>query len=123
VQLQPIVAPWTVDTIPPETTILTGPIGDVASHEAHLTFTANEPATFECSLDGAAYQHCASPYYIPYLRLGQHILFVRATDRAGNREAAAAVRIWNVVQRSSRSEPENAAGSGPSTVPSARERR
>ena len=38
---------------PPDTTIHGGPTGPTSATSATFTFSANEPATFECSLDGA----------------------------------------------------------------------
>src|SRR5207302_137555 len=56
----PASATWTVvDTTPPETTITDGPSGTTTTHSASLSFSASEPATFECSLDGAAWSSCS----------------------------------------------------------------
>jgi large repetitive protein len=55
---------WTEepDTVPPETTIGSGPEATTVSTSARFTFSANEPnSRFECSLDGAAFEACTSP--------------------------------------------------------------
>ncbi|HEX9696471.1 MAG TPA: hypothetical protein VGB64_09200, partial [Actinomycetota bacterium] len=87
---------WTVDTIPPESTITAGPSGIVASASASLSFTANETSTFECMLDGGAWQSCDSPKTYAGLPDGAHTFGVRATDQAGNAEATAATRAWTI---------------------------
>jgi hypothetical protein len=51
---------------------------------------ADEPATFECDLDGEGYAPCAASASFP-LAPGQHTLAVRATDPAGNTDASPAV--------------------------------
>ncbi|HEY6636887.1 MAG TPA: calcium-binding protein [Solirubrobacterales bacterium] len=53
------------------------------------TFTANEPSTFACSLDGGPFAPCSSPFSAK-LRRGAHTLSVRATDAAGNADATPA---------------------------------
>jgi hypothetical protein len=55
---------WTVeDQTPPETTILSGPAAEIGlGTPAVFVFASNElGATFECSLDGAAFAACAAP--------------------------------------------------------------
>ena len=60
---------------PPTATVTGGP---------PFTFKSEEAATtYECSLDGAAFAACGSPY-APVLAPGTHTLAVRATDRRGN---------------------------------------
>ena len=53
--------PFTVETRAPETVIDSGPSGFVASTSATFEFTADETATFECSIDGAPYSGCTTP--------------------------------------------------------------
>jgi hypothetical protein len=78
---------WTVDTTAPVSTI-TSPATDLTTNKTDVTFafTANEPATFLCSLDGAAGSACSSPLLESGLTDGSHIFQVTATDRAGNIE-------------------------------------
>ena len=57
----PAIAEWIVDTVPPVVTIEAAPAATTASTDANFTFSADEPATFECPLDGAAFSACPSP--------------------------------------------------------------
>jgi len=76
---------WDVDTVAPETTLT----GDAPP----FSWTANEPATFSCSVDGGAWGACAVP---TGLEGGLHAFEVKAIDRAGNEDAAPAQRVWFV---------------------------
>ncbi|WP_082282730.1 Ig-like domain-containing protein [Myxococcus hansupus] len=88
---------WTVDTVAPDTTLVSGPSGTTSSSSATFTFTANEsPATYECSLDGAAFTACTSPANLSNLADGSHTFAVRARDAAGNVDATPATRTWTV---------------------------
>jgi large repetitive protein len=88
---------WTVDTIAPDTSIDDGPSGLTNRTFATFTFSANEAgATFECSLDDAAYAPCTSPRTYTDLAEGEHNLRVRATDPAGNTDAPPATRAWSI---------------------------
>jgi hypothetical protein len=49
-----------------------------------FAFAADEPATFECSLDEAGYASCSSGYQLVALNDGLHNVKVRATDLVGN---------------------------------------
>jgi uncharacterized delta-60 repeat protein len=75
---------WTVDTVPPHTTIVSGPSGTITSPTATFAFVSNKPGSgFECKLDGAAWSSCFSP--ATYLvSNGDHVFTVRAIDPAGN---------------------------------------
>lgn len=61
---------------------------------AEFSFTANEPASFTCSLDGAAYTPCDSPTLYSDLDPGWHTFAVRATDAAGNTDPSPAETRW-----------------------------
>jgi hypothetical protein len=50
-------------------------------------FSGEPDATFECSLNGAAFAPCASPYNTGGLGAGEYTLAVRAVDVAGNASA------------------------------------
>jgi hypothetical protein len=77
---------WTVDTTAPHTTIHSGPSGPTNEVIHTFTFSSEPGATFECSLDGAAFTACTSPKTYTNLPEGHHTWDVRATDRAGNVE-------------------------------------
>ena len=85
------------DTSPPDTTIDSGPEASVNSPVATFEFSATEPATFECSLDGAAFSKCTSPHAYTDLSDGTHTFRVRAIDDAGNSDATPAERTWTVT--------------------------
>ncbi|HET6626875.1 MAG TPA: hypothetical protein VFG63_10850 [Nocardioidaceae bacterium] len=80
------------DTTAPETTATTatpsGPVWAVA-------ISANEPASFGCSLDGAPFSSCGSTTQYSDLAAGWHSLSVRATDTAGNVDRSPAVLEWH----------------------------
>jgi subtilisin-like proprotein convertase family protein len=84
---------WTID-LPPETGITAGPSGRVASAAASFRFGA-PGATFECSLDGAAFAACSSPHAYDGLSDGEHSFRVRARD-GGGADPTPASRDWTV---------------------------
>ena len=77
---------WTVDTTPPPTpTIGSKPPTTDTSKTALFTFSdAEAGATFECSLNGAAYTVCTSPFTGYLATPGNQTFKVRAKDAAGN---------------------------------------
>lgn len=80
------------DTTPPETSLSEEfPARDAA----RFSFSANESASFTCSLDGAAYTPCDSPTYYSDLDAGWHTFAVRATDAAGNVDPSPAETRWH----------------------------
>ena len=80
------------DTTPPQTS-LAEEFPEVDG--ALFTLSADEPATFACSLDGAAYTACDSPLRYADLDAGWHTLDVRATDAAGNTDPSPAETTWH----------------------------
>jgi hypothetical protein len=88
---------WLVDTTPPDTFILSGPSGTSNQPVAIFEFTATEqPATFECSLDGAGFTACTSPFTTPALSDGPHTFAVRAIDAANRVDDSPATRTWTL---------------------------
>jgi hypothetical protein len=74
-----------VDTVAPETTIGSQPLGTTDDQSPDFLFTASESGvTFQCRLDGPTYTACSSPRTYGPLDEGQHTFAVRATDAAGN---------------------------------------
>jgi hypothetical protein len=93
---QAVVATWTVDTAPPETTVSSAPTGIVASRSATIAFSSSEDGTFECRLDGSAFAACTSPTTLVGVVDGPHVFEVRATDAVGNADASPASTSWSV---------------------------
>jgi hypothetical protein len=85
------------DTVPPETSIDSGPSGTINVRNATFTFSSSEQgSTFECSLDNGAFASCTSPRNYVSLPDGSHTFQVKATDAAGNTDATPASRTWAV---------------------------
>lgn len=89
---------FAVDLTPPQVT-LNVPAGLTRTTAPSFTFTANEPATFECSLvlqsDADSFAPCTSPAGYSGLANGSSYRFsVRATDRVGQR--ATSYVTWTV---------------------------
>lgn len=78
---------FTVDTVPPNTTITKAPRKLGNDPDPVFEFAADKPgSSFQCRLDGGGWEVCSSPHSYEGLADGEHILQVRATDPAGNRE-------------------------------------
>jgi hypothetical protein len=75
---------FTVDTTAP-TISFAGQPTILAEAAPSLHFSASEPASFTCAVDGGAAQACNSPFKVPTaLSDGAHTLAVTATDQVGN---------------------------------------
>jgi CSLREA domain-containing protein len=109
---QPATYTWRIveELVPPETTIDSGPIGLTRATGGSISFSANEPASFECSLDGATLAACVSPVTVAGLADGTHTFEVRATDSSFNPDESPASRTWTVDT----TPPETTVGAGPS---------
>jgi hypothetical protein len=88
---------WTVDTTPPHAAITSGPPAVSASPAATFQFSSSEPATFACSLDGAAFSSCSSPKVYVGLADGPHSFEVRGTDHVGNTDAPPVSYSWQIA--------------------------
>jgi alpha-tubulin suppressor-like RCC1 family protein len=86
------------DTVAPDTRF-TGTPGNGSSGSASFVFAGDDAtsgvAGFECSLDGAAFAACASPYAVD-VGAGAHTFAVRARDNAGLRDASPVSHVWTV---------------------------
>ncbi|HYO67608.1 MAG TPA: Ig-like domain-containing protein, partial [Archangium sp.] len=88
---------FTVDLTPPDTTIVSGPPSPTNSTSATFDFGSEAGATFECSLDGAAFTACADPETFTGLTAEKaYTLRVRAKDAAGNVDSSPASYTWTV---------------------------
>jgi hypothetical protein len=90
-----------IDTVAPETTINSGPSGEITVATATFTFSGTDAtsgvASFECKLDGAAFTACTSPRTYTGLAIGPHTFNVRAKDNAGNIDGTPATRAFKVI--------------------------
>jgi hypothetical protein len=88
---------WTVDTVPPDTTIGSTPPAVSGSDSASFGFASTEPGSaFLCGLDGGTVASCSSPQSYSGLSNGAHAFQVTATDAAGNSDPTAAAFSWQV---------------------------
>jgi hypothetical protein len=89
---------WTVDTVPPQTTIASGPPSASTSATATFAFSSSEPrSTFVCSLDTSGFAPCTSPRAYSGLGDGSHTFRVQAVDPAGNADGSAAIYTWQIA--------------------------
>jgi RTX calcium-binding nonapeptide repeat (4 copies)/NHL repeat len=102
---------WTVDTLPPETTITSGPSGLTSDSTPTFAFSSSETgSTFQCKVDSDPYAACNSPKTTGSLADGMHTFYVRATDRASNTDTTPASRTFTVDVAA----PQTTINSGPS---------
>lgn len=89
---------WVIDTVAPDTSILTNPSNPTNSNSATFTFNGSDSGTgvasFECSLDGGSFTSCTSGVNYPGLSDGSHTFDVRAKDFANNTDASPASFMW-----------------------------
>ena len=74
------------DTLPPQVQITKGPKNKTKKRIATFEFTGSDTravASFQCSLDNAAFADCSSPFKVS-VKTGKHRFQVRAVDQAGN---------------------------------------
>ncbi len=62
---------------------------------AEFSFSADEDASFACSLDGTSFVPCGVSRVYSDLAPGWHTFAVRATDRAGNTDPSPAEARWH----------------------------
>ena len=91
---------YTIDLVPPTTTLTGTPAANSASSAASFTFTGNDVGTgvagFEFSLDGSAFASATSPKSFTGLADGTHTFQVRAVDGAGNVDASPELFTWTI---------------------------
>src|SRR5262249_57386968 len=87
-------AVWLVDTSAPDTSITVSPAGTTSDPNAAFNYAGDDAggsgvASFECSLDAAAFASCPDTgVTYPGLPDGSHTFAVRATDQAGNTDSS-----------------------------------
>ena len=91
---------WTVDTIAPETSIVTKPADPSpdSTLELHVLSTEATNATFKCKLDSEPSFTTCPPGGKDYATQldGQHTFSVKATDQANNEDSSAASYTWTI---------------------------
>jgi hypothetical protein len=84
------------DETAPETTLETRLDPVTQSNEASFNFESETGATFECSLDGSAWESCEAPREYTGLDAGNHEFKVRAVDGAYNHDNSPASYSWTI---------------------------
>ncbi|HVQ58680.1 MAG TPA: Ig-like domain-containing protein, partial [Solirubrobacterales bacterium] len=105
---------FTVDTAPPDTSIISGPEGATDDPQPTFGFSASEARVkYECQLDGSSFASCSGPgpTHSPATTLadGEHIFSVRAVDKAGAADLTPATRTFTVDTK----KPQTTIESGP----------
>lgn len=92
----PVMWSWTIDTVAPTSTVA----ADVDGTSASFQLDHSEPASAECRLDTpagpGAWESCSSPVSYTGLDQGEHQLWVRARDDAGNLQVVPVSHRWTV---------------------------
>lgn len=85
---------------PPETTITSPLFEKTRDRTPTFTFVSSETGSrFECSVDGAAFAACTSPFTLPELGRGDHSFLVRAIDADGDIDPTPARADFKVKKR------------------------
>jgi hypothetical protein len=92
---------FTVDTVPPETKITSGPSGSTKDATPTYTFSSSESgSTFSCRFDSDPFAACSGPgaSHAPStpLSIGDHTFEVQALDSAKNTDPTPAERTFRV---------------------------
>jgi hypothetical protein len=82
------------DSDAPQTTASTSAVD---SDSWTVALGADEPASYECSLDGGAYRSCGATTTFSGLDHGPHSMAARATDSAGNTDPSPATLSTKVT--------------------------
>ncbi|MEM6532072.1 MAG: hypothetical protein AAF654_05580 [Myxococcota bacterium] len=100
------------DSLAPDTTIIAQPDPVTRTREVRLEFSASEEnASFECSIDQAEPNECASPL-VAVLAPGAHEIQVTAVDAAQNRDPSPPVSVFEIAPLWSRVWVDRAAACG-----------
>jgi penicillin-binding protein 1A len=90
----PAAPPSIVTAVTEAAAIDSGP--DDQTHATRATFVFSGGTTFECRLDSAPFEACASPVVYERLELGPHVFYVRATGLPGEQPVAS--WRWQVLE-------------------------
>jgi len=89
---------WTIDTIPPQTTITSSPETPTIETFANFGFVSSESgSSFQCRLDSDAWYECESPETVTGLVVGDHLFEVYAVDPAENVDESPDSYPWVVT--------------------------
>ena len=95
----PTTLTWDVQRGAPVTQINFGPSGSSTSKNATFQFVSDKSGTFECRIDGGAWEACSSPVELEDLSEGAHSFSVRAVSSVapvGVKDPTPPTRNWNV---------------------------
>jgi hypothetical protein len=106
---------WTIETRAPTAALASAPVGLSNSSSATFAFVADEPSSFDCSVDGRGFEPCTSPATYHGLGDGAHAFSVRAKDAVGNLSAPAA-HSWAIDTTAPETTLAAAPTSGPTTA-------
>jgi uncharacterized repeat protein (TIGR01451 family) len=98
-QVDPTVATWTVDTVPPVATISGEPTSPTNQTGATLTVGGEDVTQYIYKVDGGAYgaeTEVAQPIVLSGLSDGEHTVSVLGRDLAGNWQTNPTTAIWTV---------------------------
>jgi hypothetical protein len=88
---------FTLDTVPPNTTMSSAPPALSTDSTPTFTFTSSQGgSTFTCRMDAGSAVPCTSPFTSAALADGQHTFEVYATDPAGNADPTPATVTWRI---------------------------
>lgn len=88
---------WTIDTVPPDTSITSSPASLSNTPNPSFGLLATQSgSTFECSLDGGAFGSCSNPATYSGLSDGAHTFQARAVDPAGNPDPTPSSYAWTI---------------------------
>ncbi len=94
----PATRTFTVDTVAPNTAIISGPSGTISRRTVRFSFDSLGEAAdrFACRLDARDWKPCTSPKEYADLARGDHVFRVRAYDAAGNPDPTPARREFRI---------------------------
>lgn len=88
--------PTASSSAPPDTQLTATPPAVTRATDASFSFEATRPATFECRLDGSAFEACVAPRVYAALADGLHTFDVHAKATAGGTNGTPASYTWRV---------------------------
>lgn len=88
---------WVIDTLLPETTLVSSPPNPSNDLTPTFTFSSSEAgSSFKRRYDGNTWKPILSPDTLPFLSNGSHTYEVRAIDLAGNIDPTPATYTWTI---------------------------